>query len=303
MQVQGRLWQTSAREGWNLGKLFSSQWKIGLLTSTLIKGTWPYLSSLTLQYPRKPPEVADDLESFIWVILMMAYRFHKHSFSLPLGDIEPTRKNLIDINSQNKELADQIHLVFYQQQRCGNGSYIGGANKLNFINTGVPPIRLKNKNSVLARFLRKAFELLHKHYSAVDFQALEPYYVEPLENNDKPRPFNPEKRKVVRPKDKFDLSDLESDGDEETPPPVKPERAVESKRVLDDHKSLLRLLDDMIGGEAAEGDDVSADDLDDYVFDQFLGLPEVTYTRVFDTGQQKSTSSRVASQKRSVPSS
>ena len=235
---------------------------------------------------------------------MMAYRFHKHSLSLPLGNIEATRNNLVRLNFRNKRLADQINTVFYEQQPCEDGRYIGGENKLNFINTGVPPIRLKNKNSVLARFLRKAFELLHKHYSAVDFQALKPYYVEPLENNDKLRPFDLGKRKVVAPEDKFDLSDLESDDDDDkTPPPVKPERALASKRVFDDHKSLLRLLNAMIREKAAEGDDASADDLDDYVFDQFLGLPEVTYTRVFDTGQQKSTSSSVTSQKRPAPSS
>ncbi|KAI0347560.1 hypothetical protein BDW22DRAFT_1307326, partial [Trametopsis cervina] len=41
-------------------------------------GTWAYMSSLSLQYPRKPAAVSDDLESFLYVLEHCALRFHLH---------------------------------------------------------------------------------------------------------------------------------------------------------------------------------------------------------------------------------
>ncbi|EKM49436.1 uncharacterized protein PHACADRAFT_201696 [Phanerochaete carnosa HHB-10118-sp] len=258
-----------------------------------VSGTWPYLSALTLTHPTKPPEVADDLESFIYVILIMAYRFHQHFCSSRLDGMERTPKNIRGANYANKGLAEEVRSIFYQQLRGADGRYTGGRQKLLLIENGKPPIILRNEDSILARFLSDAYALLQEHYRAVDFEALKPHYVKP--------PFDPNETQqfghravssIVR---KFSVN---LDGDDGEPLPAvrareqeqRPQAAEVAKprRVLDSHKVLLKLFDKMV---TEAGDGANAYGKDDYIFDQFLGLGDVVVQGTSDTGQQRTTSS------------
>ncbi|EKM57016.1 uncharacterized protein PHACADRAFT_254482 [Phanerochaete carnosa HHB-10118-sp] len=256
-------------------------------------GTWAYLSALTLTHPTKPPEVADDLESFIYVILMMAYRFHQHTYSTNLNDLECTPKNIKCANYENKPLALQINKFFYEQLCCADGRYIGGKEKLVFIENGKPPICLLNEDSVLARFLRDAYVLLREHYSAVDFEALKPYSVKAPFSPKEMRQFRPRAMSSIVQKLAVDLSD-----DDDEPLPVvqaaeqkrrlQASKVGKPRRVLDSYSALLKLFNKMA---TEAGDGVYAYGKDDYLFDQFLGLGDVIVQGTADTGQQKTTSS------------
>ncbi|EKM56600.1 uncharacterized protein PHACADRAFT_207804 [Phanerochaete carnosa HHB-10118-sp] len=135
-----------------------------------ISGTWAFKSALALRYPRKPPELADDLESFIHVITFLAYRFHDHELSSePLEDTEDAQ---ITANANNPELMGLVSVFFYAQKRVGNGFYKGGGLKYHMILSGLPPVPFKplknGKRSLVETFLLKAYQLLQEHYWSLD---------------------------------------------------------------------------------------------------------------------------------------
>ncbi|GJE86573.1 hypothetical protein PsYK624_026530 [Phanerochaete sordida] len=144
-----------------------------------ISGTWAFKSAMALRYPRKPPELADDLESFVHVITFFACRFHDHDLSSePENDTEEAN---ILANANNQELMGLISLFFYHQKRVGNGFYRGGALKYQMILLGSPPINFKalksGMRSPLETFLSKAYKLLQEHYWSLDESELEEYAV------------------------------------------------------------------------------------------------------------------------------
>ena len=51
-----------------------------------MQGTWPFKSALSLEYPLKPPEVSDDVEAFINVVVFIAIQFHHHDYSPGVED-------------------------------------------------------------------------------------------------------------------------------------------------------------------------------------------------------------------------
>ncbi|TFY51444.1 hypothetical protein EVG20_g11000 [Dentipellis fragilis] len=53
-------------------------------------GTWPFMSATLLQYPRKPYELCDDLESFLYMLTTMGLWFHLHQYSKTLQDANGT---------------------------------------------------------------------------------------------------------------------------------------------------------------------------------------------------------------------
>ncbi|EKM56603.1 uncharacterized protein PHACADRAFT_194196, partial [Phanerochaete carnosa HHB-10118-sp] len=135
-----------------------------------ISGTWIFKSALAQRYPRKPPELADDLESFIYVITFLAYRFHHHELSSePLEDTEDAR---ITANANNQELMGFVNIFFYAQKRVGNGFFTGGRLKYQTIFSGAPPAPFKpfknGKHSLVETFLLKAYRLLQEHYWSLD---------------------------------------------------------------------------------------------------------------------------------------
>ncbi|GJE86557.1 hypothetical protein PsYK624_026370 [Phanerochaete sordida] len=256
-----------------------------------ISGTWPFLSSLALQYPTKPPEVADDLESFIHVVLLMAYRFHNHRRStiLPEGT-QPSVATITVANNSNKVLAEDINNYFYEQHPATNGRYVGGYNKHTAIKIGQPPIYLWDQSSLLAQFLQRAFALLRQHYEKVDFEALRPYSVPHKTQIRAGRAFAarqitptiPENAAVAGP------SSAKGDGVAKAARSTAAEQG--KVRPLDTHTAILRLFDSAVP-ESIMGDD-------DYLFDQFLGLPDLVARKPLPTGMQKSGTSGM---KRSMP--
>lgn len=79
-------------------------------------------------YPRRPKELADDLESFIYVPTYCAFRYHKHNLSsskLELLKNATTEEQLAE-NNTSKSFALAKHAFFYDEQRHDNGLYSGG---------------------------------------------------------------------------------------------------------------------------------------------------------------------------------
>ncbi|GJE86589.1 hypothetical protein PsYK624_026690 [Phanerochaete sordida] len=144
-----------------------------------VSGTWAFKSALALRYPRKPPELADDLESFVHVITFLGWRFHHHELSpQPVNDTEDAR---IQANADNNDLTALVGAFFYQQQRAGAGFYTGGTLKYRAILDGkllIPFKRLPNgHNPMIDTFLTQAYRLLQEHYWSLDMSAYEKYAV------------------------------------------------------------------------------------------------------------------------------
>ncbi|GJE86553.1 hypothetical protein PsYK624_026330 [Phanerochaete sordida] len=168
-----------------------------------MSGTWPFMSCLSLQYPMKPPQVADDLEALIWLALFFAFRFHEHALSSkPLE--HPLTENIRSANRENKPLHDHINSVFYEERQTG-GFFVGGKRKYGVImlSDKQPPIELTHQDSLLDTFIRRAFALLKEHHLAVDLESLQKYLPKihnerasarttpPLSNNAQPAPSTP----------------------------------------------------------------------------------------------------------------
>ena len=84
------------------------------------------MSATALQYPTKPSEVADDLESFIYVVLYMAARFHYHDKSpLDVKQTSPEDKKKA-ANAKNEKLSRFLYNFFYDDSPTSSGHYTGG---------------------------------------------------------------------------------------------------------------------------------------------------------------------------------
>lgn len=144
-------------------------------------GTWPFISALALKYPKKPMDLADDLESFLYVILYMALRFHRHTFS-PQCAKTVSHDELLYHNGLNSALAVTAYRLFCEEYDVGNGYRRGGQHKFAYTRTiGNPPmlpIELLDSNSHLARLIEGFYAILRRHYRSVDLEELEKYVVE-----------------------------------------------------------------------------------------------------------------------------
>ena len=184
------------------------------------------MSAVSLLYPTRPTEVADDMESFIYVILYMAFRFHRHSRTPPgVKKTDSERKRRYE-NSKNEAFAKIVDAIFYEDDANVAGYYTGGWTKLLYIEVGRPPIRLlrtgENTYSLLDLFLKNAYRILQSHYQAIDWELLKPY--------EAPVPVDPEVR------------DTSSDSQDEISKP--------QKEVVRD--------DDLWGGDPSENETVDA---------------------------------------------
>ncbi|GJE97322.1 hypothetical protein PsYK624_135380 [Phanerochaete sordida] len=117
-------------------------------------GTWAFGSALALQYPRKPIEVEDDIEAFIWLIVYIVLERMDHGLSTEDRDA----------------LVDKL---FYVHKHDESGRAIGGELKLEYIKRGEPPVQLKDAQDPVAVFLADAFKLLRDVYAKVDYTAIE----------------------------------------------------------------------------------------------------------------------------------
>lgn len=132
------------------------------------------MSALSLMYPRKPWEVADDVESLIYILLYMALRFHHHSMTRPRQyPIGLSAEDIQKKNATNRMLASRVFTLFWEEEDC-EGDYVsGGSMKHLWISNGNPPVRLTDTKSPLAQLLKRLYELLQEHYQAVNYADLE----------------------------------------------------------------------------------------------------------------------------------
>ena len=123
------------------------------------QGTWVFMSALALNYPRKPSELADDLESFHHVLCWMGIRYHKHNLTGNLPELEPLIR------------------TYYEAYRHGaDGSFYGSTAKYDAMVEGRVPIRLDPETCAnLRNLLQKLVGLCSIHYAAVDKSALIPF--------------------------------------------------------------------------------------------------------------------------------
>ncbi|KAI0347533.1 hypothetical protein BDW22DRAFT_1351985 [Trametopsis cervina] len=138
-------------------------------------GTWAYMSWLSLQYPRKPVAVSDDLESFLYVLEHCALRFHSHSLSPRSSPTSTELAAIHTLNGGNGTLSTDLQGFFYEECENADGSVTGGLIKQRHIESARPLAKLRLSNSPLAVVLKKLYDLARDHYDTIDFQELEKY--------------------------------------------------------------------------------------------------------------------------------
>ena len=158
------------------------------------QGTWPFLSALALQYPKKPIELADDLESFVYVILYMALRWHRHKMSPPSSVEGLPEEELIKINGSNNLLAVRVYNLFCESWDREDGYEGGGDYKRIHIEIGKVPVERENgpdgQRTPLALLLDRLYKLLHIHYLSLDREALQKFSVKQLDDGSEKRPLD-----------------------------------------------------------------------------------------------------------------
>lgn len=250
----------------------------------LLQGTWPFLSALSLLYPRKISEVADDQESIIYVLLYCAFRFHLHAES-PKVPADADIHTIIAINAENSGLADVVHNLFYNDSLSVSGYYMVGKTKQKEIGCGEPPIQLQDQNSPLARLLQKCYQLLKKHYQAIDYDALQgcrlpknqvpaaaEATIENIESPAAPAADPPEAEYLDQPFDDIGAPPVDF-----TPPsPAASSRSSGSRaaRVLDTHDELWKLFCHAFKDDAGKSVNTAPWKVDKK-FDHFNGLQPV----------------------------
>ncbi|KAI0685723.1 hypothetical protein BC835DRAFT_495574 [Cytidiella melzeri] len=140
-------------------------------------GTWAFMSAVALQYPFKPNELADDLESFIHVLTYCSLRFHRHDFTNHTIGRTLNPDDLIKTNRKNGALSQHVWAYFYQSVDHDGGLSTGGEKKLLRNQIGSPGFTFsaRHVSSILVELLRKLYRLLKMHYSTIDFDELEQY--------------------------------------------------------------------------------------------------------------------------------
>lgn len=139
-------------------------------------------------YPKKPNEVADDLESFVYVIVEGLLRFHGHDMSKlsekPVehptkdGEAEPAREP-----PANERLTNYAASTFYETDILDGGYVAGGYQKFSQIQAGRPSFKLDNNLLTGAQmdiegFLWQLYRLLQQHYAAIKPEELAIYRVQ-----------------------------------------------------------------------------------------------------------------------------
>ena len=154
------------------------------LTSYIIQGIWPFLSALSLKYVKKPLELADDLESFLYVLLWMAFRWHRHRCSvLGTTDSSADPAALADRNSDNENLSKLVSSFFFEDLQLEGGNVGGGDRKYFHIQDGNPPLSLapwdedSSSLSPLNSLTKELYSAINRHYMSLDYQDLQRFWV------------------------------------------------------------------------------------------------------------------------------
>ncbi|KAJ3491199.1 hypothetical protein NLI96_g875 [Meripilus lineatus] len=115
-------------------------------------GTWPFMSALLLQFPRKPHQLSDDLESFVHVINWLIIRFH---IQWSPGFIKGAM------------------LPYNEYERTLDGDDIGGRMKLNQMRTGYPNFSPDEVDPPkLGQLAHALMKICKEHYSSPEVMAL-----------------------------------------------------------------------------------------------------------------------------------
>ncbi|KIP08662.1 hypothetical protein PHLGIDRAFT_126863 [Phlebiopsis gigantea 11061_1 CR5-6] len=271
-------------------------------------GTWPFMSALLLQYPKKPVELADDLESFVYVIVYMALRFHIHDMTDPGLHKDLNFDELAAINGGNENLATRVHGLFTENWACEGGYRGGGMTKIWIIKSDMLPLDLRklgNQTSPLSLLMQRLYRLLHYHYLAIDYPQMAKYSTNPVEatvpvqlNNQDSElqvPLSQEDIGWNQDDDDVDLAGAEgifavpaggqskTQGDAQAPPKPtdpfisavinpQPRAAAPMGRVLDNHDFIIKAFSLVFKTEDGQIRDIRPARGDRRFVDQFLGL-------------------------------
>lgn len=153
------------------------------ITFRYCQRTWRFLSALLLKYVKKPTEVVDDLESFLYVLLFMLLRFHIHNYST----INPERHKVRNAelrkhNGENEQLAKLVDSLFFEDIALEEGLSGGGSLKLQWIaqhQCGVTLTDVEDPDYIhpLQKFINNFYIDLYDHYTAIDFSQMERFTV------------------------------------------------------------------------------------------------------------------------------
>ncbi|KAA1470504.1 hypothetical protein DENSPDRAFT_849597 [Dentipellis sp. KUC8613] len=131
-------------------------------------GTWMYMSATLLQYPKKPNELCDDLESFLHVLSIMALRFHLHDQSSSYEDSD----GVSHLDQLDRRMNNQV--LLQTLERCQEvvriGEYdVGGEFKLLRFLSGKNAVRWRdNDSSPLSSLINNLFRVLSQRYKNMD---------------------------------------------------------------------------------------------------------------------------------------
>lgn len=269
------------------------------------------MSALTLLYPRKPHQVSDDLESFIYVLVYCAFRFHQHQYSPVQPKLLTTKDEQHKFNAQNNSFALYIDSFFYDDSTQANGHYGGGNIKHKEIKLGEPPVILAAVESPLAKLLRSLYTLLKMHYKSINHDALKCYLGNFGKASEPPAPApvpgpssngGDERGKASNPFDEVNEElqrGLMRSGHQAPPSPQAPSPPSEPSSIastgpstgekpLDSHAAMLKAFYDAFNGK----EDQVSSLRDDKLFDQLEGLYVTTDEHVKTTTTHPSGSKR-----------
>ena len=145
------------------------------------------MSATLVEYPRKPNELSDDIESFLYVITLAILRFHRTSL-------------------EDKTLSAHISMTYHNALRTLNGYYVGSGYKLLNIRNGYPGFRMIKSTSSLALLLGALWKLGQEHYATLDYQDLEMQWGVALPKDPEGSPF----RLALRLPEADDVEDTEA---------------------------------------------------------------------------------------------
>ncbi|RPD54402.1 hypothetical protein L226DRAFT_616716 [Lentinus tigrinus ALCF2SS1-7] len=136
-------------------------------------GTWLFRSALSLQFPDRPHELSDDIESFVHIYHYCVLRFHQTSFYF-----QYQFENFVMRTFQ----AERI--------RESDGAEIGGDSKLSYMTEFADPRLLvpESVNPTLHELLTDIRDLCREHYAAVDIKGLRKTYDPPPPPPPPPKP-------------------------------------------------------------------------------------------------------------------
>ncbi|KAI0089087.1 hypothetical protein BDY19DRAFT_906019 [Irpex rosettiformis] len=138
-------------------------------------GTWAFMSALSLLYPLKPNDLADDLESFIHVITYYSLRFHRHNMTrsaIKLASEPISEGGLAAINGPHKELGTHVSNFYLDYVEGEDGLNRGGKHKHDSALLGRPGWWFTDASPALNYLVTSFYILLKKHYEQVDFASL-----------------------------------------------------------------------------------------------------------------------------------